>query len=641
LYRAVSLCQRAGYTHRGVRFGEHNSTTGQMTRTRYYQGSTDYNAYYHYDSVTGRLTKLTDWIDGTDGLRYEHDALGRLTKLINYDDDELTYSYDAGGRVTTVNDYLGNNRNYYYDAANRLTLLTAPDVIDLSIAPANKNWQYTHNDNGLPTMIKTPTGYEHLAYDDRNRLTKKSLETASSAGDVLAKFEWEYDDAGNIVSIEEADGYEWSYDYDDRYRLTAATYANDSGNIEANYTYSYDAADNLLTKVTPFFDDFADGSYSNWTVLSGSFDASNGYLVNDLSSTQNSTVQTAQTNGDVESWFSMYREGVSGTSGGALIFMPRRSSSGDELIVRIGPSDIRVRERVSGVWTTLDTYSTGVSNNKWYEFRVRCDGTQVDVWMRERDSGDEFELILSATASVTTSANMRFVSFSNRVHRVDNIRIHNGSKSNTHTYTYNAGNELTAMTGPNGTETYTYDDWGRQVSKSRGSYSASYEYRYGGMLYEVVTDYPGSFDVRFEYRGDRKRHSSGTPGVPSQRVQFDWDAGWNMMGWAMEHDGTVINQVIANPYSPVNAPAYDKRGGVHFADQIGSTRALMTEPGQLARTQGAGDSPSSRSQAPGVGTQLSAKLRFAAPTHQAAAPACRSRASLGLGLPSWSLVTRG
>jgi len=135
----------------------------------------------------------------------------------------------------------------------------------------------------------------------------------------------------------------------------------------------------------------------------------------------------------------------------------------------------------------------------------------------------------------------------------------------------------------NGTENYTYDDWGRQVSKSRGSYSASYEYRYGGMLYEVVTDYPGSFDVRFEYRGDRKRHSSGTPGVPSQRVQFDWDAGWNMMGWAMEHDGTVINQVIANPYSPVNAPAYDKRGGVHFADQIGSTRALMTETGTLAR----------------------------------------------------------
>jgi len=62
---------------------EYNSTTGQLTKVTYKSGASTYDANYYYDSAA-RLTKMTDWIDGTDGLRYAYDSNGRLTQLTDY-----------------------------------------------------------------------------------------------------------------------------------------------------------------------------------------------------------------------------------------------------------------------------------------------------------------------------------------------------------------------------------------------------------------------------------------------------------------------------------------------------------------------------------------------------------------------------
>jgi YD repeat-containing protein len=52
-----------------------------------------------------RVTKITNWIDGTNGLRYGYDDAGRLTSITDYDDSTLTYAYDAAGNVTSMTDY--------------------------------------------------------------------------------------------------------------------------------------------------------------------------------------------------------------------------------------------------------------------------------------------------------------------------------------------------------------------------------------------------------------------------------------------------------------------------------------------------------------------------------------------------------
>jgi YD repeat-containing protein len=75
-----------------------------MTKVTYTAGANTFDANYFYDSLA-RVVKITDWIDGTNGLRYGYDDGGRLTSITDYDDSTLTYAYDAAGNVTSMTDY--------------------------------------------------------------------------------------------------------------------------------------------------------------------------------------------------------------------------------------------------------------------------------------------------------------------------------------------------------------------------------------------------------------------------------------------------------------------------------------------------------------------------------------------------------
>lgn len=48
--------------------------------------------------------------------------------------------------------------------------------------------------------------------------------------------------------------------------------------IKASYTYTYDNADNLTEKVTPFEDNFDDNELDGWSVSLGTWKADNGAL---------------------------------------------------------------------------------------------------------------------------------------------------------------------------------------------------------------------------------------------------------------------------------------------------------------------------------------------------------------------------
>ena len=53
----------------------YHGTTGQLTKVRYTAGAGTNDAVYAYNG-NGQLTKLTDWIDGTNGLQYAYDTAG-------------------------------------------------------------------------------------------------------------------------------------------------------------------------------------------------------------------------------------------------------------------------------------------------------------------------------------------------------------------------------------------------------------------------------------------------------------------------------------------------------------------------------------------------------------------------------------
>jgi YD repeat-containing protein len=77
----------------------------------------------------------------------------------------------------------------------------------------------------------------------------------ANGGAVKQSFEYTYNEVYDIDSIKHEDGSRWSYTYDDRYRLSTATRSNGAAltsTIHAEYEYTYDDADNLVKKVTPF-----------------------------------------------------------------------------------------------------------------------------------------------------------------------------------------------------------------------------------------------------------------------------------------------------------------------------------------------------------------------------------------------------
>ena len=208
-----------------------------------------YHVDYTYDG-NGRITKTTDWIDGTDGIRFAFDNAGRLTTITDYDDRNLTYAYDAAGQVTSMTDYHGKTTSYSYYPTGQISGLTAP---------GSKLWSYYYNDIGQVTQYTHPNGTTtNYGYDGQHRLT--GIYHMDGAN-VLDFFGYSLDDAGNIYMTVQQDGAYWTYDYDSGNRLTSALRWTDELGIVKQFNYTYDLADNMTTKAV-----YTSGSGTTTTV---------------------------------------------------------------------------------------------------------------------------------------------------------------------------------------------------------------------------------------------------------------------------------------------------------------------------------------------------------------------------------------
>jgi RHS repeat-associated protein len=218
----------------------YDGSTGRMTRAQYTSGVNTYNAYYHHHPTSGRLTKLTDWIDGTNGIRYTYDDAGRLSTITDYDDTVLSYAYDAAGNITSMNDYHGTVTNYTYTDTGQVS------TINFDPTGADKDWDYDYNALGQPTQYSHPNGMTTAyAYDNHNRLTKIEHKDGDTVTDGFA---YALDDNGTITKVTHQDDAYWKYFHDGRRRLTKGERYNSSDTLLKRYTYTYDYGDNVTTK---------------------------------------------------------------------------------------------------------------------------------------------------------------------------------------------------------------------------------------------------------------------------------------------------------------------------------------------------------------------------------------------------------
>jgi len=85
-----------------------------------------------------------------------------------------------------------------------------------------------------------------------------------------------------------------------------------------------------------------------------------------------------------------------------------------------------------------------------------------------------------------------------------------------------------------GTTAFTYDLWGRTISKVRGGYSAYYEWRFGDKLKNYNTNFPGETDAAYNYDGLGRRrvkllNYTGSY-TEADATWYRYGAGWDATG---------------------------------------------------------------------------------------------------------------
>jgi len=156
-----------------------------------------------------------------------------------------------------------------------------------------------------------------------------------------------------------------------------------------------------------------------------------------------------------------------------------------------------------------------------------------------------------------------------------------GSGTVTKVYTFNDGNEAVSEVTNGGSSTinYTYDAWGRTLSKVRdGSTSESYTYRYGGKLYSVTTNFPANSNSTYEYRGDGRLYSRTNGGTTTR---FNYGAGWQVLTEEATN-GTLLMSYVHDFTTPTGRVLADLAGTdpatgaarYYYHDNIDSTRRL-------------------------------------------------------------------
>ncbi len=177
---------------------------------------------YQYDALK-RLSQIEDWLGVT---RFNRDASGRVTEVIDHEGDRTGYTWNDRGLCTELQYPDGKGVFYEYDQAMRLSRLTADDVCA----------QYEYYNNGQLRMRQCPNdvriGYE---YDEVGRLS--SL-VRWHGDDVTDRFAYAYDACARKTRITEKHGdaaeIDFRYQYDMLGRLVGVMR---DGSLVQSYEY--------------------------------------------------------------------------------------------------------------------------------------------------------------------------------------------------------------------------------------------------------------------------------------------------------------------------------------------------------------------------------------------------------------------
>ncbi len=216
--------------------------TGQLVQVLYFEHAGDATPIKTVLFAYDRTGHLTGYDDGTTTGSYSYDdAYRKIAESVDYGPFTLSSqtAWYGNGAKKSFTGPDGITYDYAYDGNNQLTSIAIPGQGFITY----NTYSWTR-----PTLITYPGGTtRELTYDPLMRT--KSITVRDPAQNVLMDYHYQHDRMGNITTKVTEHG-EYTYDYDDLYRLTNVQDPNQS-----NETYTYDPLGNRLTSA---------GIYGTW-----------------------------------------------------------------------------------------------------------------------------------------------------------------------------------------------------------------------------------------------------------------------------------------------------------------------------------------------------------------------------------------
>jgi RHS repeat-associated protein len=247
----------------GGQFETYSYDSGGNLQTR-----TDFNGHvttFNYDLMRRLLSKVPDASLNQPTISFTYNSSGQRatmsdasgTTIYSYDVRNrlsskqtpfgtLRYTYDEAGSLLTTRSSNANGLrvDYGYDPLNRLASVKDNNFVALNGGVTN----YSYDNVGNLHDYSYPNGvHSSYAYNSLNRLTTITVGTNSSS---LASYSYTLGAAGNRTAVTEFSGRTINYTYDDLYRLTSETIANDSHGVNGSANYNYDPVGNRLSRIS-------------------------------------------------------------------------------------------------------------------------------------------------------------------------------------------------------------------------------------------------------------------------------------------------------------------------------------------------------------------------------------------------------
>jgi RHS repeat-associated protein len=538
------------------------STSGSLVATTTYDPSGNRATYI---DELGRTTT------------FGYDALERQTS-IDYSDaatPDVSLVYDANGNRTQMVDGTGTS-TYVYDESNRQTSVTSP-------GPKTVGYRYDRDGNRTKVIYPDATAVTYTF--------NKASQLGSLADWAARSVSYTYWPDGMVKTATNPDGSVESHAYDNARRLVDIVHTSAASAVLDRFYYSLDPVGNVMTLANGSLQaqfarpDGLAGSNGTWTGTYASIDEATPNDSDFLASPSGptSTNYYEVTLSDVSAPYTRtgivvrYRYAKSGNNSGQTIALT-----------------VELRQGTTVIASQTHTNIPGVAGSGWQQGTFTLTLAQGNSITNFADLRIRFRPVGTGSGQKRTA----------QVSWAENQFPSVGDPATQFTYTYDRLYRLTAVIGPDGPRSYTYDPVGNRLSKVAGA-STAYTYDRADRIMSA-----GATSITVDATGNVTARGSDTFGFDQANRMTNATVGGSSETYLYDGDGLRFSrQIAANPairyVSDVNQTlpvtlddgtrkyvyglglAFNVAGSsleIYHADRLGSIRLLTNASGTITAT---------------------------------------------------------